>query len=1088
MSWTKAASGAKKASGWGALKSKSDVEPSTTAPSNKVQVKKPIERPKETEWPTGAAETEWPVVIEEDDNEAAPSSSAAYGNSYGGYSEGGYGDYSNATHEWGTGQQWSGGSAWAPASASAYEEAGRVVNTYATKSESRAMTPPPAYTEDDEDVRRAHDARAAGIPPTNARSKHQNRTQASVALDDSTTNTTTTAVAAVAARASGAMSDVAISSTWQSATSDGSVHATASSGHGNWQSHVAPAVPLTWSLAASSQVPQADNRPPLPPGPPPPGTPSVGLPFLGGPPPVSMPRAVSAQSAMALAPPAVTTAPWNSHGSAFNTGVGFASFGDDASTTSKAQLRSSLPAQATKALPRAFCVRAQVELAAGGEGAVLSLSSLPSDLAEPDMVLKVLAALGAAAVQLTHSPLATGWFVKLRSSEEAARVAALLDMRSHQLLRYLTANHAQLITQRPASGALPSLLDNASDDEPISKKLSTSASKHRSRRVLVTNLPPEASMQAVSDFVIEALRTGGGGGRAISEELVATGAKSLHVDLQCFEASEGCAVVSFGGGDLKPSDESALLAALLDLDGRVEMPFTNAATSESSQESIAVLPVDPTSRNTMEVHAVAVDMGKGWDSAPLDVKELETLKQYLAIKSGCTPKELKSLSGAAVKVLFPTTTKGAAAAARLAGQLNGASVPGLAARPPLRCHRLVALRSSGSSPGATSAASGGGVETSWTALALGYDQAISLLASDHQSSSAPLLRLSSSVEKLFTHVLVTVKDSPHFDAASLAYSPRDASGAAAFLTGGAESQLSGRKVWLCYKVIDAPAKRYLLPPSSKSCGIFLKLAHGAARVAVPLTSLAPLGAFPPEDFSRWLLAAQLADRGPGGSGGMPSAVREATGRQTKAHQLRAALAKAPSQLVKDFLAPAGGGVSAEVSVARVKEAVAPVTVGRGRGKQATATAPCNEMMALGGKKRDRRTAQQVLRDTESKAAELRQPKQTFADDVLLDVPNGEVAIELDGSDDDDSTNPRAPLARILAAGNTHGGGGWGAGLTPHDNGSGGWGDGGNAWFGDSATPAAAHEYPISDGISQRSTFDSSSSGFNVGGANGFNNF
>jgi hypothetical protein len=563
----------------------------------------------------------------------------------------------------------------------------------------------------------------------------------------------------------------------------------------------------------------------------------------------------------------------------------------------------------------------------------------------------------------------------------------------------------------------------------------------------------------------------------------------LHLELQGFEASEGCAIVSFDGASLKPSEGDALLAALLDLDGRVDMPSTNAAVSESSQQFIAVVPIDPTRQNVMEVHAVAVDLGKGWDSAPLDVKELETLKQYVAIKSGCAPKELKSLSGAALKVTFPTTTKGAAAAARLAGQLNGTVVPGLAARPPLRCHRLVALRSSGSSLGATAASAGGKVDPSWNALALGYDQAISLLAADQSNSAAPLLRLSPSVEKLFTHVLVTVKDSLPFDAASLAYLPQDASGAAAFLTGGAESQLSGRKVWLCYKVIDAPAKRYLLPPSSKSCGIFLKLAHGAARVAVPLTGLAPQGVLPFEDFSRWILAAQLADRGPGGSGGMPSAVREATGRQAKAHQLKAALAKAPSQVAKDFLAPAPvPSASAGVAVARANEVVAPVAMGRGRGKKAMVKASSHEMVALGGKKRDRRTAQEVIRDTESKAAELRQPRQTFADDALVDASKDAMARELDGSDDE-STIPRAQNMRNMAAGSSHGEGGWGAGSNWHETGgSGGWGNGGGASFGDSAAIASTHEYPLPGGIAQRGTFNTSSSGFNVGGANGFNNF
>ena len=134
MSWTKAASGAKKASGWGALKSKPDAEPSAPdAPKkNDVHLDRPKEtewptgppetewpvvaeksnwvapdKPKETEWPTGPPETEWPVVAEEG-SWVAPGSGVDYGSSSGGYGGGGYGGYGGATQVWGGGRQWGG--------------------------------------------------------------------------------------------------------------------------------------------------------------------------------------------------------------------------------------------------------------------------------------------------------------------------------------------------------------------------------------------------------------------------------------------------------------------------------------------------------------------------------------------------------------------------------------------------------------------------------------------------------------------------------------------------------------------------------------------------------------------------------------------------------------------------------------------------------------------------------------------------------------------------------------------------------------------------------------------------------------------
>lgn len=87
-------------------------------------------------------------------------------------------------------------------------------------------------------------------------------------------------------------------------------------------------------------------------------------------------------------------------------------------------------------------------------------------------------------------------------------------------------------------------------------------------------------------------------------------------------------------------------------------------------------------------------------------------------------------------------------------------------------------------------------------------------------------------------------------------------------------------------------------------------------------------------------------------------------------------------------------------------------------------AQCNEMMALGVKKRGRQTAHEVIQDTESRAAELRQPRQMSVDVGLVDASKDVVTHELDGSENE-STKPRAPNMRNMAVDSSHGVGGWG---------------------------------------------------------------
>jgi hypothetical protein len=243
-----------------------------------------------------------------------------------------------------------------------------------------------------------------------------------------------------------------------------------------------------------------------------------------------------------------------------------------------------------------------------------------------------------------------------------------------------------------------------------------------------------------------------------------------------------------------------------------------------------------------------------------------------------------------------------------------------------------------------------------------------------------------------------------------------------------QHQLGGRKVWLVFSVQDASNTRpYKLPslgegaPSSSSSSsvVVLKLAHGAARATVTLRDLADLGdSSPPhlapssstphggpvsqDDVGHWLCAAKVAHccdpnkSASMSSAGVPKAMNSSEARSLKAQRISSALSKAPTWPPAAFsssssrtpgtsgsarsLTPNPSSVQSFTNRGEIGDGgaggggtssnVPHVAGGRGRGKKQQQQKELqrmqaeNELVAVGTVKRDRRTAQQILKDTQ----------------------------------------------------------------------------------------------------------------------------
>jgi len=573
--------------------------------------------------------------------------------------------------------------------------------------------------------------------------------------------------------------------------------------------------------------------------------------------------------------------------------------------------------------------------------ACLKIRNLPMDTSEA-RVLDACAAFGACVLDIVlcvrsiesrHSVNRSFCIIRLRSVPEAVHVMRCLQGRTPNFFRFLSANHLVLgargSVQVPyvdldGGGLLHPLLraDGAGTDPESGSEEDfegAGVAPPRVRRVLLTHLPCEAGPELVEQWFsrcgikdVEAVV----GNQFTGEELAGSSG-----------GLAGCVYLTLP----QSTDQGdAVLRDLLAMDGQ-------SCSLPSASVPFSVLP-DCCGHDKLDLGTVEVDLG----CVPAS-EDMPKLRSFLATKCGEAPKRLSRISHTAFRLTFASRE----AAARLM-QLDGLSCLRLGASwaPDQAVMRMG--RCYGPNPVLERALDAR--FQSWQHLHIPRACLMLLLARRPPGLASAVVGCLVRLPKASHPARQNSSTQPTAGFDKLGANP------------GSGSTTQGHELWQILDCVDRSTngRSYAIRCNGATCTVsmYLKLGLGQEVIAeAPVTVSTDFPKPSREEFRRWLVETMVSDAE------MAPGVNSDSERAEKARALAAILARKPRT----------GPGAGDVRTSKVRK-----TPGTGRGASIRGAAvPARgrkgkkvdvrdlEVVAVGQRKRDRRTIEQVMRDVQA---------------------------------------------------------------------------------------------------------------------------